>query len=85
MVPYQGLLRPDKVLFIESNINFDLKNFNKKIYWKSFNPNKTVEIIDEIINLEKKYNDMTIKERDDFELNFYPYSIGEDLFLNDNT
>ena len=79
---YTGLIRPDKVLYFELNNSGINKYFSHFKYLYKIKDNKLNSIINDIsqcfINVQNEYNKNNI---DDFSKNFYPNSIGEDLFM----
>jgi len=60
------------------------KEFYDKIYWKTINVNRDIAevrktLIDDINNLLKEYRENS--KIDEMRKNFYPNTVGEDLFL----
>ena len=79
---YTGLIRPDKVLYFDDekckiSTYFEFFKYVTKI--KSNNINEYIN--DLKFNIELLINDYSKNKNDDFNINFYPNSIGEDLFM----
>ena len=79
---YTGLIRPDKVLYFDDekckiSTYFEFFKYVTKI--KSNNINEYIN--DLKFNIELLINDYSKNKNDDFNINFYPMSIGEDLFM----
>lgn len=78
---YTGLIRPDKVIYFDKQ-NLIAQYFGNFKYMKKLEQNNMKCLIEEIesnlIDLLKEYNKSTT---DEFSKNFYPNSIGEDLFM----
>jgi thymidylate kinase len=62
-----------------------LKRFEKYHYWRIIDANQKKDKInkDIVSQIESLLNDYN-RGGEDFENNFYPYSVGEDLFMYNN-
>lgn len=79
---YTGLIRPDKVLYFDDEKCKISTYFEYFKYVTKIKNNNINEYINDIkFNIELLINDYSKNKNDDFNKNFYPMSIGEDLFM----
>ena len=79
---YTGLIRPDKVLYYDDDKCKISTYFEFFKYVTKIKSNNIDEYINDLkFNIELLINDYSKNKNDDFNINFYPMSIGEDLFM----
>jgi dTMP kinase len=68
---------------MQSKISKVFEVFHKYKYWQLINANKSKDEIHKeiVLNLEKLLDEYKANTNDQFKKNFYPDSIGEDLFM----
>jgi dTMP kinase len=72
----------------QRKIREEFTQFHKHFYWNLVNADRKKEeihlnIVEIVERLENKYKNLTEMEANTSEANFYPYSVGEDLFTAD--
>lgn len=67
----------------QKKIRKEFEFFHQHRYWRLIDADKEkIEVHRNIVDqLERLMKDYSSNENDDFRKNFYPYSIGEDLFM----
>jgi len=79
---YTGLLRPDKVLYYDDDNCKISTHFEYFKYVTKIKSNNINDYINDIkFTYELLINDYSKLKNDDFNKNFYPLTIGEDLFM----